>query len=113
MKTITIGDYEYETELHTDMDRLYKIKIPEGWELLEFQDFMNIWNDEELRKQFDYNGDGFNEVIINPLVEARKNYPYWNLWLARRGNVSVVDGFNRNQNYSDSVRGVRFKRKIK
>ena len=39
-----IGDYEFETKLHTEMDCCAKIKIPEGCELITFLDFLEIVN---------------------------------------------------------------------
>jgi hypothetical protein len=108
--TIIINNLEIERTLHTEMSRLSLIKIPDGWRLLTFDEFMNIWNNH--RDKFDFGGDKFDEVVKQPLKGMETKYPYWNVWLARLGNDSYVNG-RRSLGYDSTVRGVRFAREVK
>ena len=111
MRTKIINGWEYERELHTEMNTFSKIKIPKGWKLITFGELMLLWND--YREDFNFGKDNrFNEIVENPLKEKRKKYPYWNVWLAGLADGSGVCGYYRDSSYL-TVRGVRFKRKVK
>ena len=104
-KTIIIDNLEIETKLHTEMNRMSLIKIPEGWRLLTFAEFQNIYNNH--KDKFDF--ENLDEVIQNPFPNPK--YPYWNIWLSRLDRDSSVGG-NRLLLDNFSVRGVRFCREV-
>ena len=112
-KTIIIEGVEYETELHTDMNEISKIVIPEGWRLMTLAEFLNIYNNHfEL---FNWETDKYaDEIVQQPIKDSEKEYPYWNVWL--RGLVSGDRselGGDRDLYCSSRVRGVRFCRDVK
>ena len=111
MKTVTINNLEIEQSLHTEMNKINLIKIPEGWRLLTFDEFMNIWNNH--KDKFDFHGEGFDEIAKQPLKSVENKYPYWNVWLARLDHDSYVNGNSRDLDCNYTVRGVRFCREVR
>ena len=111
MKTIKINNLEIEKSLHTEMNKFSLIKIPEGWRLLTFKEFMNIWKNH--RDKFDFGEDRFDEVVKQPFKDKEKDYPFWNIWLSGLDDDSAVVGPYGNLDDNDAVRGVRFCREVK
>ena len=109
MSTIKINNLEIEKSLHTEMNRFSLIKIPKGWRLLTFEEFMDIWNNH--KDKFDFSGNGFDEIVKHPLGENKNKYPFWNVWLSGLGDDSDVIGNYRCLIYY-TVRGVRFCRDL-
>lgn len=96
-----------EKNLHTEMDRINKIVIPNGFRLLELSELLFIYNNYQ--DKFNWGKDKFFDEITNqPIKDC--NYPYWNAWLHRLvvdGGSGLV-GVNRLLGYDVAVRGVRF-----
>lgn len=108
---LSTGVIEVERKLHTEMDYLSKIEIPEGMRLLTLSEFTEIWNYH--RDNLDYGDKLPDEVVGQPILENKKEYPYWNVWFWDLGDWSELDGFDRNLSYNSRVRGVRFCRDLK
>ena len=113
IKWFKIGDYEFETKLHTEMDCCAKIKIPEGCELITFLDFLEIVNNHTDKFDFGAGDFVFDEIVKQPFKINEEKYPYWNVWLRGLSDDSGLAGGSRNLRDGGRVRGVRFKRKIK
>lgn len=77
---------EVEKKLHTKMDNVYKIVIPEGFRLLELSELIFIYNNYQ--DKFNWGKDKFfDEITKQPIKDC--NYPYHNAWLRR---LDVVSG---------------------
>jgi hypothetical protein len=112
MKTKIIDNVEYETELHTDMNYISKIKIPKGWRLLTITELLNLWNN--YRNYFDFGKkDGVDEFIQQIFKDLKKKYPVANLWFNAPQYRSYLYCGNRSLYYDDYALGVRFCRDLK
>ena len=110
VKTIKIKELnlEVETELHTEMYTINKIKIPKGWRLLTLAEWILIYNKYEDKINYGGNPD---EIISQPIDNNKDKYPYWNLWFGDFG-WSVLYG-DWDLSCDGRVRGVRFCRDLK
>jgi hypothetical protein len=111
-KTIKIKELniEVETKLHTEMNRIDKIKIPKGWRLLTLSEWIFIYN--KYKNNMDYGGKP-DEIVSQPIEENKDKYPYWNVWFGGLGYRSELLGFDGGLGSGLRVRGVRFCREMK
>jgi len=95
-----------EKNLHTEMDIISKIVIPQGYRLLELSELIFIYNNYQ--DKFNWGEDKFfDEITKQPIKDCK--YPYWNAWLHgldSDGQSGLVG--SRYLSYDDAVRGVRF-----
>ena len=104
VKTIKIGNWEYEIETHDFGKKLGEIKIPKGWELWKPSDCWRFYEDKKLRKKMNVEDCWF--FVFNPFKDGR---------VARFG-ADFGGAYLYCYRYPDdsgSSLGVRFKRKLK
>ena len=96
-----------EKNLNTEMKRVNKIVIPQGYRLLELSELIFIYNNYQ--NEFNWGKDKFfDEITKQPIKDCK--YPYWNTWLHRldSDDRSGLIGCSRNLDCDITIRGVRF-----
>ena len=105
MKTIKLNGWEYTTEDLQKGKMFSEIKIPKGWELWDYNDCIKLFNSN--KKELNLINSWF---FIEQSIKEYKDKYVARFYSYSVGTFLLFDGFPAS---SDSVLGVRFKRKVK
>lgn len=109
---LSTGTIEVEKKLHTNMKYAKDIKIPDGFRLLELNEFIELINNHY---ETFWSKEEFDEWIAQPLKVNKVKYPFKNIYgsaVDEDDNRSRFLGYYWDDNCVSYAFGVRFCRSL-